>query len=235
MCGSTEAYMPKCPRANVGFWCVHQSMKYDRHSLCEWHMLYKEKYNIITWLLLKVMFGWWTKIRACLWRIVWLAPTRLSPATADSLMFCVLLVSAVWKVDSSEEYKKYQIVTKVWRKTITACFPVYIKAQFSAPIAFFYLCLPLTPSIHTNVALWPHCSTVSVEQLGSVRSPFSLPPHTHTITEWGRLLSLARCSVEVVIESFDQNIGGAVKRPVLAHAAALCLSIRLGWSSSCWV
>lgn len=94
---------------------------------------------------------------------------------------------------------------------------------------------PSLSFISVCLSLWPHCSTVSVEQLGSVRSPFSLPLHTHTITEWGRLLSLARCSVEVVIESFDQNIGGAVKGPVLAHAAALCLSIRLGWSSSCWV
>lgn len=156
-------------------------MNYARHSLCEWHVLFKEKCNIITWLLLKVMFGWWTKIRACLWRILRLVPNEALSCPADSLMFCVLLVSAVWKAHSSPEYKKYQIVTKVWRKTITAaCFPIYIKAQSSAPVAFFYLCLPLTPSIHTNVALWPHCSTVSMEQLGSVRSPFSLPPHTHT-------------------------------------------------------
>ena len=55
---------------------------------------------------------------------------------------------------------------------------------------------------------------------------------THTKKEWGGLLSLAHRSVKGVIESFDQNIGGAVKRPVLAVVTALCLSIRLGWSSS---
>lgn len=57
--------------------------------------------------------------------------------------------------------------------------------------------------------------------------------HTHTLKkEWAGLLSLAPRSVEGVIESFDQNIGGAVKHPALAAVTALCLSIRLGWSDS---
>lgn len=34
---------------------------------------------------------------------------------------------------------------------------------------------------------------------------------------------MAHCSVEGVIESFDQNIGGAVERPVLAMVADLCV------------
>lgn len=56
--------------------------------------------------------------------------------------------------------------------------------------------------------------------------------HSHSKKERGGLLSLALRSAEGVIESFDQNIDGAVKRPALAAVAALCLSIRLGWSSS---
>lgn len=43
---------------------------------------------------------------------------------------------------------------------------------------------------------------------------------------------LAQRSVEQVIESLDQNISGAVKRPALAVVTALFLSIRLGWTSS---
>lgn len=57
--------------------------------------------------------------------------------------------------------------------------------------------------------------------------------HSHTPQkERGGLFSLAHRSVEGVIESFDQNIGGAVERPALDVVSALCLSITLGWSSS---
>lgn len=53
--------------------------------------------------------------------------------------------------------------------------------------------------------------------------------HTHTLQkEWDALLSLASCSVQEVIESFEENIGGAVKRTALALVTALCISIRPG-------
>lgn len=42
---------------------------------------------------------------------------------------------------------------------------------------------------------------------------------------------MALCSAERVIESFDQNIGGAAKQLVLAAVPAPRLSIRLDWTS----
>lgn len=153
-----------------------------------------------------------------------------------------------FKSDACAKYKEHQIVTKVWRETVrTPNYPSSLHRSLheshillSRPSLSPCLraCLSLYPC-QTNVALWPHSSTVSEEQLVSIRSPFrSVCAHahihtlTHTKKEWGGLLSLAHCSVEGVIESFDQNIGGAVRRPVLAVVTALCLSIRLGWSSS---
>lgn len=113
-------------------------------------------------------------------------------------------------------------------------------------LTFFYLSLPVSVyvprSIHVRL-MWRSGLVPALSpwnswfQLGPLLGPYVhvhmyTHTHAHTGKEWGGLLSLAQRSVEGVIESFDQNIGGAVKRPALAVVTALCLSIRLGWSSS---
>lgn len=136
------------------------------------------------------------------------------------------------------QVQKHEIVTTVWRETITA------NSLSPSSLKTLNLCMSLTfcTSLTVFMALWPRSSTVSVEQLVSIWSPFGSLcgyAHTHTRThspthtreEWGALLSLAHRSVDGVIESFNQNIGGAVKHLVLAVVTALRLSIRLGWSS----
>lgn len=89
------------------------------------------------------------------------------------------------------KYKKHQIVTKVWRETIrvpyspssldqtqTLCrsLTFFNLSHVSHSLCLrFCLCLCTWLSLYpqqANVAVWPHSSTISVEQLVSIRSPF---------------------------------------------------------------
>ena len=145
---------------------------------------------------------------------------------------------ALWlSVTSSAEYKKkHQIVPKVWSETASPPpsslhdslhgphIPLSCALSLSLSLSLsscLCKCLSLYPC-QTNVALWPRSSTVSVEQLVSIRSPFRslyarartrTLAHTHTKKEWGGLLSLAHRSVDGVIESFDQNIWWSSEAP----------------------
>ena len=146
-------------------------------------------------------------------------------------------------VTSSAEYEKKTIKSSPKSGEKQRALPHPPCMTLCMGLAFLYLSLSLSLSLslckclslypcQTNVALWPRSSTVSVEQLVSIRSPFRslcarartltlvcARTHTHTHThrhtkkEWGGLLSLAHRSVDGVIESFDQNIWWSSEAP----------------------